>query len=365
MAYYAEESQNTKLFLKKYLGIEDLESILVVLSKPYWFKRNKPNKFQEEFGDERFWYAAGIVKGFVERIWQHALAPIRNEETVTIDFRGRTKDTEFIYLFLKDKEKLKELAETYVEEPTHFFRELESTYINDLIHEVRVTVKKTDESGRITFSELSEGEKQLLTVLGLMKFTQDEETLFLLDEPDTHLNPAWTYDYLTQVENEIGVASNSQLLINTHNPLMIGGLEKDQVRVLSKEVEEGKESIISVEPEEDPRGMGISGLLKSEIFGLRSTVDLETLRKLDERFELYAKGEKRKKKEEEKFRQLNDELAKLGFTREFRDPYYQVYAKLISKRKLFRKPVLSRDEYEKREKVVTEVLDEIFSEEDL
>jgi len=35
----------------------------------------------------------------------------------------------------------------------------------------------------------SEGEQQLLLVLGLLKFTAEEEALFLLDEPDTHLNP--------------------------------------------------------------------------------------------------------------------------------------------------------------------------------
>lgn len=363
LAYYAEESEYTQDFLDKYFGIDDLESILVVLSKPYWFK-SKPTSFQRDQGDKRFWYSVGVVQQFLSQMWDYALAPIRHEERVKLDFRERTENKEFLYLFLKDKEKLKDLARLYSKEPTQFFRDLESTYINDLIEDVRATVKRKDRGGRVTFSELSEGEKQLLTVLGLMKFTKDEETLFLLDEPDTHLNPAWKYDYLNEINKVLGPSSNSQLLLCTHDPLVIGGLVKEQVRVLARTKSEQVDKIISFEPEDDPRGMGTAGLLKSEIFGLRSTVDLPTLEKLDERFMLYAKGSKRTEQEDDRFKKLNDELSELGFTRDFRDPYYQEYANAIAKRKEFKKPILSKEEKEERKKTVENVLDEIFSEEE-
>ena len=258
---------------------------------------------------------------------------------------------------------MQNLASIYNQDPTHFFRDLESTYINDLIEEIRVTVRRKDREGTVTFSELSEGEKQLLTVLGLMKFTQDEETLFLLDEPDTHLNPAWKYDYLMEIEKIIGSDKSSQLLLCTHDPLVIGGLVKEQVRVLGKVEREEGHRLTSFEPDEDPRGMGVAGLLKSEIFGLRSTVDPETLKKLDDRFDLYAKGEKRTEIEDAEFQRLSDELVQLGFTRDFRDPYYQEYATAVSKREIFKKPVLSKKEKKEREKIIDEVLDDIFSEE--
>lgn len=363
LAYYAEESAYTKKFLDKYLAIDDLESILVVLSTPYWFK-GKPTAFQLDHGDKRFSYAAGVVQKFLSQMWDHALAPIRHEERVKLDFRERTENREFVYLFLKDKEKLKDLALFYSKEPTQFFRDLESTYINDLIEDVRATVQRKDRGGRVTFSELSEGEKQLLTVLGLMKFTKDEETLFLLDEPDTHLNPAWKYDYLNEINGVLGPSSNSQLLLCTHDPLVIGGLIKEQVRVLARTKGEHEDKIIAFIPEDDPKGMGVAGLLKSEIFGLRSTVDPETLDKLDYRFQLYAKGKERTEEEDHEFQKVNDELSKLGFTRDFRDPYYQEYANAVSKRKIFKKPVLSKKEQEERGKIVNEVLDDIFSEED-
>ena len=49
---------------------------------------------------------------------------------------------------------------------------------------------------KVTYRDLSEGEQQLLLVLGLLKFTARDEALFLLDEPDTHLNPIWSTQYL-------------------------------------------------------------------------------------------------------------------------------------------------------------------------
>ena len=76
------------------------------------------------------------------------------------------------------------------------FGYLESLFLCDLIDEVRVTVERMDGT-RVKFAQLSEGEQQLLTVLGLLLFTQNDESLYLLDEPDTHLNPVWTYDFLS------------------------------------------------------------------------------------------------------------------------------------------------------------------------
>lgn len=78
---------------------------------------------------------------------------------------------------------------------------------------------------------MSEGEQQLLTVLGLLLFTQNDESLYLLDEPDTHLNPVWTYDFLKLLQDNIR-AEKGQLIVATHNPLMIGSLHRNQVRVL-------------------------------------------------------------------------------------------------------------------------------------
>lgn len=48
----------------------------------------------------------------------------------------------------------------------------------------------------LRLSELSDSERQLLMVLGLTRISRGKRVLFLLDEPDTDLNPAWQLDYL-------------------------------------------------------------------------------------------------------------------------------------------------------------------------
>ena len=111
---------------------------------------------------------------------------------------------------------------------------LESTYISELIREVRIKVKMKGTGNTLTFRELSEGEQQLLTVLGLLKFTKDNESLLLLDEPDTHLNPIWKLYYLNLLEDVVGEQDTSHIIICTHDPLVIGGLNRSQVQIFEK-----------------------------------------------------------------------------------------------------------------------------------
>lgn len=222
---------------------------------------------------------------------------------------------------------------------------------------MRCTVKVRNYEGRISFRELSEGEQQLLMVLGLMRFTQEDEALFLLDEPDTHLNPVWSVQYLRFVEQLVGKLKKSHIIMVTHDPLVFAGLKKEEVRVLQRK-KEGQ--IIADEPETDPRGMGFANILKSDLFGFRSSVDPNTLEKLDRRSKLYAKGTKRSAKETSEMQKLSDELASLVFLQDYRDPIYDNFAKAMSRRQEFQKPVLSQDEIKKQERIADEILDGIL-----
>jgi hypothetical protein len=65
-------------------------------------------------------------------------------------------------------------------------------------------------------------------VLGLLRFTAESESLFLLDESDTHLNPRWAVDYFNYLRAFAGRDDNdhenSHALLATHNPLAIAEL---------------------------------------------------------------------------------------------------------------------------------------------
>ena len=69
------------------------------------------------------------------------------KRTVREDFR-RSHSQEQLYLYISNQNKLIEIATKYGTN-TEFFKSLESTYISDLIQEVRVKVKKVNVNGDI------------------------------------------------------------------------------------------------------------------------------------------------------------------------------------------------------------------------
>jgi len=324
MAFYAFSDEKISKFLKDFLGIDGLESVLFVLKEPVWAK-NKP-----EAEPLNFWTSKGVVRKFLDELWNASMAPIVQEDNVREDFR-RSHVQEQLYLFISNQEKLIEIAKKYVTN-TEFFKSLESTYISDLIQEVRVKVKKVNVNGEITFKELSEGEQQLLTVLGLLRFTKEDESLILLDEPDTHLNPLWKWKYMNLLEEYSGKDDTSQILMTTHDPLVIGGLTKEEIRLFySKKAldKDGNEfqKIETFEPDFDPKGFGVAGILTSEFFNLPSTLDEDTLKELEERNDLIVKQENDTLSVDEQLRltELFYKLSNLGINTTDRDPLYQKF----------------------------------------
>ncbi|QPK61670.1 AAA family ATPase [Methylomonas sp. LL1] len=349
------------------LHIESLESALFVLKQPHRLRGElKDDDILE--GDPRFWYARGnVVSEFLDKLWQVAWAPIEHEETKLIDFRGRRERQKQLYLFVPSNDKLKELG-NLIGGSDSFFRYAEGAYIGDLIEEVRITVKKRDEhGGKVSFTQLSEGELQILTVLGLMRITQGSESLFLLDEPDTHLNPIWKLRYFDDIEsvlkpvNGIAGQGESQIIITTHDPMMVGSLKREQVHILRKQ---GNKTVVDT-PDVDPQGMGVTGLLKSDLFGLSSTLDAETERRLHRRNYLFSLDALRTQEENDELTRLSAELADLGFSNaDFKDPYYAMFVRKMAQHTRFHKPALSPEEQAEQDVIADEIINAILKEDD-
>lgn len=351
LAFFYDQEVKAKDFLREYLSIEGLESVLFVLKAPPWTSRA---------GDVRFWNARGAVRDFLDRVFALSLAPMHLVHTVDVGLRKKQRQ-EHLYLYLQDFETLDRLRTTY-KTPGEFFKALESTYLSALLAEVRIRVRMKGTDGVLTFRELSEGEQQLLTVLGLLKFTKDSDALFLLDEPDTHLNPIWSLRYLELLNKVVGEEKSSQIVMATHDPLTIAGLTRDQVRVMSRDAN-GK--ISSLVPEKDPKGMGISGILTSDIFGLRSDLDLSTLHLLDRKRQLAVKDSLTDTEKSELSR-LNEELSSLDFTNQVRDPMFREFVDALSRTEQVKKTTsvkISREERARRRQLAQEIVEKLRSEE--
>jgi predicted ATPase len=353
LAFFFSGDQKTLKFLSKHLGIEGLDSVLFVLKEPHW--NGKGN-------DPRFWYAAeGTVQTFMNKLYDLALAPLRRKNIVNIGFR-RTETKEHLYLYVKDVDTLKSLADELIDgnpSPQEFFKVLESIYISELISEIRIRINVRNSDQSLTLRELSEGEQQLLMVLGLLRFTNEDESLFLLDEPDTHLNPIWSSEYINSLKYMLDDQQTSHIIMVTHDPLVVANLEKSQVRIFRRG--EPDNFIYVYEPEYDPIKMGFAAILTSDIYGFRSVISSEILNLLDEKRELANKINPTK---DDLFRlkELNQQLYDYDFTNVVRDPLYAPFVKAMSKFEKeagLQEPVLTSKQREEREKLATEILSKL------
>jgi ABC-type multidrug transport system ATPase subunit len=275
-------------------------------------------EWKSAVGDPRFWRARGVVADFLSNLYELALAPLRLVRQIELDFRRRERREE-LYLFLPDAARLAALIARY-RSPAELFARLESTYINELLAEVRVRVRAKNVEGGLTFREFSEGEQQLLMVLGLLRFTSDEESLFLLDEPDTHLNPRWSTEYIELVSRFIGGDRRSHIIISSHDPLVLSDLRREQVFITDRDPL--TRTVFAHQPLSDPRGMGFATILRSELFDLPTTLDRGTQRLLDAKTELVAK-DNLNEPDRRKLRRINRLLNMRGYYDEsVDDPEY-------------------------------------------
>jgi predicted ATPase len=325
LAFYATRDRSAEKFLAHEFRIAKFDSVLFALREPYWYGARK-NKLNWK-GDPRFWGAGGKVQPFLDALFSNSLAPMASKGRVQLSV-GQTKTKERRYCFVASEKDLQGLAQGLGNK--EFFARLDSLVFSDLAgplgDEVTVWIQLKGASEPTTFQDMAEGERQLLTVLGLMRFTAGTEALFLLDEPDTHLNPAWCLDYLDNLREYGAEPPNSQIIMTTHSPLTFAGLDRTEVVVMERD---HNGHISASHPVHAPRGMGFAAILTSDFFGLRSILDNSTLAKLDEKRELGFKVQKTDD-ERERLTLLNEELGRLDFSVAARDPLYLEFIRAIT-----------------------------------
>ncbi len=70
-------------------------------------------------------------------------------------------------------------------------------------------------------SKLSSGETQIIILLALMAFEADENSVFIVDEPELSLHPKWQTDFMDSFLQLC--PANSQVFVATHSPEIVAG----------------------------------------------------------------------------------------------------------------------------------------------
>jgi restriction system-associated AAA family ATPase len=242
-----------------------------------------------------------------------------------------------------------------------------------IINEVKVKMEHLEEP--ISYRTLSDGEHQALTIIGLINMTDDDGNLFLLDEPETHLNPQWKYGFL-KILNDILPNKKNEIIITSHDPIFISGLKKEEVIIFKtkerlyqeRQILKYSDSIEQVvkywSPETDLIGKGVDWILTSEIFGLDSTFDFETKKKMIERRFLLSKKIKDEGISQEEINRLDILTSELAYIDGFdpvNDPIYRdVLLNIDSKDFVsYYDKFITPERKERREAIAEKILNQI------
>lgn len=155
--------------------------------------------------------------------------------------------------------------------------------------------------------------------------------------------------------------STSQIVMASHDPLVIASLLASQVCLLERDTDTG--FVTATRPATDPRGMGVSALLTSEIYGLASELDPATYRKLEQRRWLAA-ADNPSPEELAELARLTEELEDLDFTFSDRDPLYYRFEKAMASASRVDLPTMTPEATREEETRGLERLREILAEEE-
>jgi len=168
----------------------------------------------------------------------------------------------------------------------NLFKEIVDDFLLDTKKEIILDDSKTplliklkDEDIYLSLDKISSGEKQILVIFLTILLEKDEPFILLMDEPETSLHVEWQSKLIESIKK---LNANIQIIIATHNPLLMLNRDSDEIGVI-----EIGEEIVSTEGK-GTKYSDISAVL-IRYFGLNSLVGQDMQEKVEKLFELKEK----------------------------------------------------------------------------
>lgn len=158
----------------------------------------------------------------------------------------------------------------------------------------------------VMLKSLSDGEHQLLHSLGLCLLFKNTNSLFLLDEPETHFNPDWRSSFISRLRKCFGDSKTHEMLITTHSPFLISDCEPNRVLLFKKEDRQVRVS----HPEYNTFGASVNQITITT-FGKRETIGDYANEKLERLRARFEQGESRDEVLSELNELLGDSVEKI------------------------------------------------------
>ena len=161
---------------------------------------------------------------------------------------------------------------------------------------------------------LSDGEHQLIHTIGLCLLFRHEPALFLLDEPETHLNPGWRAEYISTLraalKEKTGTSKTMrEVLITSHSPFIISDCQQENVLIFKKD---GNNEVICERPDFQTFGASANAIT-IKVFEQTGTIGDHAMEVLDGYGDRLEQGEDPDKLISEADNALGDSVEKVLF----------------------------------------------------
>lgn len=178
----------------------------IIIKKPSWAKPSNNNNI---------WGISGkIAQDFIDGLESYAISTY-NEEKEKLEYE--------LYGSLM----VHDLFNSHFNlDSSQIVSFLDTLLCDDLLESVNITW-----DGCFSIDKLSEGEKQKILSVGLSLVLNQQNLLFLLDEPDVSLHPKWQQNFISDFKK--GLNEESMAIISTHNPIIIGNNNRDDIHIIA------------------------------------------------------------------------------------------------------------------------------------
>ncbi len=159
---------------------------------------------------------------------------ISNLATATTDDFSRLQELSF-----QIKEATEKINKPLIEFKSiidgYFSGTQKSIIIDDEDFPLLIELKNENNPLRIKVTNLSSGEKQLLIIFLTVILQKNKSFILLMDEPETSLHVEWQATFIDHIKK---LNANAQIIIATHNPLILLNRDNDEIGIIEANNEE-------------------------------------------------------------------------------------------------------------------------------
>ena len=151
------------------------------------------------------------------------------------DESGETTTTSQAQAFEYVGDGLLEALGGHASHPFDHFKLLLGLHQEGLLQDIQIALRKTDTDDILLFDELSDGEQMFLGRMALFHLMQgQEDSLILLDEPETHFNDKWKREIVAIIDEVLSDTANA-VMISTHSSIALTDVFHDEIVLFAKQ----------------------------------------------------------------------------------------------------------------------------------